>query len=44
MLVSPPEDQNQSGVMGVSHENDAHLLCGNWLCGGTLDFPATTSC
>ena len=25
------------------HEDDASVLCGNWLCGGPLDFPAAAS-
>ncbi len=30
--------------LGGDHANDASVLCGNWFCGGTLDFQATTSC
>ena len=41
---SSPEGQNQPSLTGVFYEDDAHLLCSDWLCGGTLDFPATASC
>jgi hypothetical protein len=27
---------------GVFDENDAPVLCGNWLCGGPLDIPAAS--
>ena len=27
----------------VFYESHASVLCGDWLCGGTLDFPATAS-
>ena len=36
--VPPLNDQIERS--GGDYANDASLLCGNWLCGGSLDFPA----
>jgi hypothetical protein len=43
LCPSSPEGQPAESEWGVIYESDASLLCGHWLCGGTLDFPANTS-
>jgi hypothetical protein len=40
----PPRKVNEfEPDWGVFDENDAPVLCGNWLCGGPLDIPAECS-
>jgi hypothetical protein len=42
--VDPPlKDRRPVWIWEVIYEGDASLLCGNWLCGGTLDFQAAAS-
>ena len=38
-----PEGENAEPEWGVFYENDASVLCGNWLCGGPLDIQAAGS-
>jgi len=39
---SSPDDQTIDLDWGVFYEDDASVLCGNWLCGGPLDIPAAS--
>ena len=40
--VTPLKVINQAGL-GGDYANDVSVLCGNWLCGGPLGFPAGSS-
>jgi hypothetical protein len=41
--VPPLGSVNWPIRLGVVYEDDAPVLCGNWLCGGPLDFSASAS-
>jgi len=40
--VLPPLQVIEAEPGGI-HASNAPLLCGDWLCGGPLDFPAASS-
>src|ERR1700680_3776741 len=39
-MLTPPLRVGESILIGGMYANDAFMLCGDRLCGGTLDFPA----
>ena len=39
-MLTPPLRVGESILIGGMYANDAFVLCGDRLCGGTLDFPA----
>ena len=43
ILVSPLRIKRSRFRVGGIYANDASVLCGNWLCGGPLDFQAASS-
>jgi hypothetical protein len=40
--VGSPLTIKKRSRLGGDYADDAPVLCGNWLCGGPLDFPAAS--